>query len=171
MPDRKTHTCVGIAAGAGYAAWQAKEQSPVNLLVEAAGGGVGGWCGGQLPDVFEPGTSSWHRSLAHSGTTGTAIVAMRGKLTEWEKFCREKAEYCRMQAEQNGILTMVPDPLRPNLFVLAPTNPWAQLRWKLEELFWRFSAGFTNGMAAGYVSHLALDVGTPRSIPLLMSGF
>jgi hypothetical protein len=27
------------------------------------------------------------------------------------------------------------------------------------------------GLAAGYVSHLALDAGTPRSIPLLVGGF
>jgi len=137
MPGRETHTYVGVAAGIGYAAFQAKEQSPANLMVEAAGGALGGWCGGRLPDAFEPGTSSWHRSLAHSGTTGTAIVAMRGKLTEWEKFCR----------------------------------PWQELRWKAEELFWRLAAGFANGLAAGYVSHLALDAGTPRSIPLLVGGF
>jgi hypothetical protein len=171
MPGRETHTYVGVAAGIGYAAFQAKEQSPANLMVEAAGGALGGWCGGRLPDAFEPGTSSWHRSLAHSGTTGTAIVAMRGKLTEWEKFCRERAEYCRIQAEQVGPLNMVPDPLRPNMFVPAPVNPWQELRWKAEELFWRLAAGFANGLAAGYVSHLALDAGTPRSIPLLVGGF
>lgn len=170
MPGKKTHSYVGMTAGIGYAAFQAKEQVSANLLVEAAGGAAGGWCGGLLPDVFEPGTSSWHRSLAHSGAAGTAIVAVRGKLTEWQTLCRQKAEYCRIQAEQNGMLTMVPDPSRPNLFVPAPVNGWAQFRWKLEELFWRFAAGFANGLAAGYISHLALDAATPRSIPLLMSG-
>jgi hypothetical protein len=126
MPGRETHTYVGIAAGIGHAAFQAKEQKPLNLLIEAAGGALGGWCGGQLPDVFEPATSSWHRSLAHSGTTGTAIVFGRGKLMEWQTFCRERADYCRVQAEQNGLLVMVPDPSRPNMFVPAPVNPWAQ---------------------------------------------
>jgi membrane-bound metal-dependent hydrolase YbcI (DUF457 family) len=38
-------------------------------------------------------------------------------------------------------------------------------------MFWRFAAGFANGLAAGYVSHLALDAATPRSLPLLVSGF
>jgi hypothetical protein len=172
MPDGKTHKYVGIAAGAGYAAFQAKEQTPLNLLVEAAGGAFGGWPGAMLPDVFEPGTSSWHRGFAHSCTTGTTIVSMRSRLMEWEKFCREKAELCRVQAEQTKLLEMTPDPSRPNLFVLAPTDPLAQLFLKLEELFWRFLAGFTNGLAAGYVSHLALDafVGE-RSIPLLTKGF
>jgi hypothetical protein len=172
MPDRQTHTSVGTATGAVYAAWQAKDQSPANFLVEVIGGAAGGWCGGALPDVIEPGScGSWHRSLAHSGATGTAIVTARGKLIEWEKFCRERAEYCRIQAEQNGMVTMVPDPLRPCLFVPAPINPWAQLRWKLEEMFWRFAAGFVNGLAAGYISHLSLDARTPRSLPLLVSGF
>jgi LexA-binding, inner membrane-associated putative hydrolase len=171
MPGRETHAYVGIAAGIGNAAFQAKEQKPLNLLLEAAGGALGGWCGGQLPDIFEPPTSSWHRSLAHSRTIGTVIVFARGQLIEWQKFCRERAEYCRLQPEQNGTLVMVPDPLRPNLFVPAPVNPLAQLFWTAAEVLWRFAAGFANGLAAGYVSHLVLDAGTPRSIPLLVSGF
>jgi hypothetical protein len=87
---------------------------------------------------------------------------------EWQKFCRERADYCHLQAQQAGVLVMVPHPLRPNLFVPAPVNPWAQLCWYAEEVFWRFAAGFANGLAAGYVSHIVLDAGTPRSIPLLM---
>lgn len=39
------------------------------------------------------------------------------------------------------------------------------------EFFWRAAAGFGNGLAAGYLSHLVLDAGTPRSIPLLTNGF
>lgn len=41
----------------------------------------------------------------------------------------------------------------------------------LFELLWRLAAGFANGLAAGYLSHLALDAVTPRSIPLLKTGF
>ncbi len=38
---------------------------------------------------------------------------------------------------------------------------------KLVELFWWFLAGVLNGLAAGYLSHLALDAMTPGSIPVL----
>jgi len=56
-------------------------------------------------------------------------------------------------------------------FVPAPADPISDLFAKLAELFWRFLAGLANGLAAGYVSHLALDAFTPRSLPLLASGF
>lgn len=168
MPGRETHTWVGVVAGVGYSAFQAKEQSPANLFLEAAGGAAGGWLGGVLPDVFEPGTSSWHRSLAHSGTTATTIiVAGKRKLNSFQDHCRKQAEACRVKRES---LNMVPHPTQPNLFVPAPTDQWEHLCLTLQE-FWRFAAGFANGLAAGYVSHLALDATTPRSIPLLVSGF
>jgi hypothetical protein len=62
---------------------------------------------------------------------------------------------------------MVPHPSHPNLFVPAPGQGWQHFLLTIEELMWRFAAGFTNGLAAGYVSHLAPDAATPRSIPLL----
>jgi hypothetical protein len=168
MPGRKTHAYVGLIAGLGYTAFQAKEQSTANFSIEAAGGAFGGWWGGQLPDVFEPATSSWHRCLAHSGTTGAAIVSARSKLTGWQDYCRERAESCLLKREA---LNMVPHPSRPDLFVAAPTDQWEHFLLFMQEVLWRFAAGIANGLAAGYVSHLALDATTPRSIPLLMGRF
>jgi hypothetical protein len=47
-------------------------------------------------------------------------------------------------------------------------DPMLNLVMKCFELMWSFLAGFTYGLAAGYVSHLALDaVIGKRSIPLL----
>jgi hypothetical protein len=169
MPRRKTHAYVGMTAGIGYAAFQAKEQGSANLFVEAAGGALGGWWGGQLPDVIEPGTHPWHRSLAHSGVAGTtSLTAGRSKLNLCQDQCRRQAEACRIKRES---LKMVPHPSQPNLFVPAPSDQWEHLCLTIQELFWRFAAGFANGFAAGYVSHLALDAGTPRSLPLLVRGF
>ena len=163
MPDGKTHKLVGATAGIGYAAYQAKEQAPWNQLIEIAGGLVGGYKGGQLPDVLEPAISSWHRGTAHCCLTGGGIISLRNTLMQWEKFCREKAENCKA-------LRMIPHPSQPNTFIAAPIDPSLQLVMSLLEIFWRFAAGFVNGVAAGYVSHLALDaVIGPRSIPLLPS--
>jgi hypothetical protein len=40
---------------------------------------------------------------------------------------------------------------------------WAEI----SEFIWTLLAGFLNGLAAGYVSHLLLDATTPRGIPFL----
>ncbi len=63
MPDGKTHKLVGAGTGAVYAGFRAKEQSNQNWCIEVAGGAVGGYVGGQLPDVLEPAISSWHRDV------------------------------------------------------------------------------------------------------------
>ena len=165
MPDRETHASVGLASGIGYAAYQAKGQPTINVLAEVAGGALGGYWGGQLPDWIEPAFHSWHRSIAHSGATGAAVVvAARRALISWQDHCRRQAEACRIKREA---LSMVPHPSQPNLFVPAPGQGWQHFLLTIEELMWCFAAGFTNGLAAGYVSHLALDAATPRSIPLL----
>jgi len=58
-----------------------------------------------------------------------------------------------------------------DVFVFIPADPISRLLLSLFELLWRLAAGFANGLAAGYLSHLALDAVTPRSIPLLKAGF
>ena len=169
MPGRKTHAYVGLTAGMGYSAFQAKGQSSLGLVFEIAGGALGGYWGGQLPDVFEPAVHSWHRGLAHSGATGIAIVT-KGKsaLNRFQDQCRREADVCRFKRES---LKMVPHPSEPNLFAPAPDDQWEHLCLTLQELLLRFAAGFANGVAAGYVSHLALDATTPRSVPLLAARF
>ena len=69
MPDGKTHKLVGAGTGVVYAAYRAKQQSGPNWWIEVLGGAVGGYCGGLLPDIFEPAISSWHRGVAHSCAT------------------------------------------------------------------------------------------------------
>jgi hypothetical protein len=60
MADRKTHRRAGRISGAVYAAHRAKGQSGGNLVIEAAGGALGGDVGALVADFLEPGTSSWH---------------------------------------------------------------------------------------------------------------
>ncbi len=54
-------------------------------------------------------------------------------------------------------------------FVPVAVDPFSKFLLDLFALLWRLAAGFANGLAAGYISHLALDAVTPRSIPLLTS--
>jgi hypothetical protein len=169
MPCRKAHSSAGLFAGAGYSAFQAKEQGPLGLCAETVGGALGGYLGGQLPDVLEPAIHSWHRSIAHSGATGVAIVTTaQSTLTAWQNHCRKQADAYRKRRDS---ITMVPHPSQPNLFAPASGQGWEHFILTMQEFFWRAAAGFANGVAAGYISHLALDAVTPRSIPLLTSGF
>ena len=161
MPNRKTHTAIGAGSGAVLALYRAKDQALNNLLTEALGGLLGGYVGGLLPDILEPAFSSWHRDTAHSVAVGGAIISLRNHLSGWEAACRENAEKCRA-------IRMVP---QDNAFVSATIDPLSQFLCDIRELLWRLLAGFLNGLAAGYVSHLVLDAATPRSIPLLPSRF
>jgi hypothetical protein len=60
---------------------------------------------------------------------------------------------------------------QPNLFVSRPNTALTQFFLFLAEIALRLLAGFVNGIAAGYVSHLVLDAASPRSIPVLTKGF
>lgn len=168
MADRKTHRRAGRVSGAVYAAHRAKSQNGGNLVIEAAGGALGGDVGALVADFLEPGVSSWHRGTAHSCAAGGAILSLGEVLAGAETFCRQKAE---LKAEERKTLQTTPDPQQPNLFLAVPNSSLAQLWLSICEIFWRALAGFANGLAAGYISHLVLDAGTSRSIPLLTNGF
>jgi membrane-bound metal-dependent hydrolase YbcI (DUF457 family) len=165
MAGHRTHIVLGTAAGAGYAAHRAKNRPGAKGLVRVAGGAMGGALGGALPDIFEPAISSWHRGLGHSVAVGSGLASRGYFLAQWEGFCLEKAEQCRVRPT-----TLVWDP-QEDFYVQVPPNPLSQLLSTLGELFWEFLAGFLNGLVGGYASHLALDAFTPRSIPLLTRGF
>jgi hypothetical protein len=161
MPDCKTHRLVGAGSGAVFAGYRAKQQDDFQWWIEVLGGAVGGYLGGQLPDVLEPAISSWHRGSAHSCAAGSGIVALKNALETFGSTCRENAEKC----------TAIPMTLEVDVFVPDPFDPFTKFLATFFELLWRFAAGFANGLAAGYVSHLVLDATTPRSIPLLTNGF
>jgi hypothetical protein len=114
MAGRKTHIVAGVTAGIGYAAYQAKEQNTSNRVAEITGGGLGGYLGGLLPDILEPGVSSWHRGTAHSWLAGASIISLRDRLAQWESFCFEQAENCKAipMVSIDGF-TFVPAPADP----------------------------------------------------------
>ena len=155
-------------SGSDYTATRAKSQTVGQCITESIGGTMGGDIGALVADWLEPGTSSWHRSIAHSCAAGMGILSLGEVLAEAETYCRQQAE---RKAEESRTLQMMPDLAQPNMFVPAPNSSLMQLWLTVCELFWRALAGFANGLAAGYLSHLVLDAGTPRSIPLLTNGF
>ena len=149
MPNGRTHRIAGAVTGGGAALYRARAQSAPHQLAEAVGGTAGGLFGGMLPDVFEPALSSWHRSFAHSWTTGLTLTTVTGKLESWEQSCRTRAEHYRSLRDGPSI------------------DPMLRVWYWIAEYFWRAAAGFAAGLLTGYLSHLALDAMTPRGLPLI----
>jgi hypothetical protein len=147
MPSRRVHTTAGALTGAPYAWYTAQTTDELDRMVEGLGGGMGGAVGALLPDVLEPALTPNHRALAHSVIAGLGVASVR--LDEWRAQCRTNADTYRAKA-----------------LALPANDPGRWLYW-LVELFWRLAAGFLAGLQAGYVSHLALDACTPRSVPLV----
>lgn len=168
MADRKTHRRAGRVSGAVYAAHRARGQSVPNFIVETAAGALGGDVGALVSDWLEPGISPWHRGTAHSCAAGATILSLGEVFAGVETYCRQQAE---RKAAERKTLQATPDPTQPNMFVASPNSSLTQLWLTICEFFWHALAGLVNGLTAGYISHLVLDAGTPRSIPLLTNGF
>jgi membrane-bound metal-dependent hydrolase YbcI (DUF457 family) len=147
MPNRATHEVAGAASGAAFALLRVDDAPVSHVLAEVLGGALGGWLGGVLPDVLEPATTPNHRELAHSVIAGGTLTLSR--LAEWQATCRTEAKGCDARA-----LT----------FALGSD---ARQRAGWDALGWRFLAGFLAGVIAGYASHLMLDAGTAKGLPLL----
>ncbi len=150
MPNRQTHVTMGTLAGGALAAYRAREQKSLNILLEVIGGCIGGHIGGRLPDVIEPASWPGHRQLAHSviagGAVGFSVYELLGK---WEKLCRSNAEIYSQQKTNESVSAF------NNIFDT------------LIEILLRVVAGFLSGLGAGYLSHLTLDTSTPNGLPFL----
>ncbi len=153
MASEKAHSAAGMTAGGIAAFARSGNQEPINQLAEALGGVIGGRFGGRLPDMIEPAIHSWHRGPAHSVTMGAGLLASAGGgIAMWETDWRARAAS----------------------FAERKTDPRLseaeRLLYGVVDLSCRIAAGLAVGLVAGYLSHLALDAGTPRSIPLLKRG-
>ncbi len=151
MSNRQTHVTIGTLAGCGVAAYRAREQEPLNMLLEVIGGSLGGYIGGRLPDVIEPASYPGHLQLAHSAATSTVIGIGSYKLLEkWEELCRSKTE-CYRRVRGLGVL-----------------SGFDEFLYLLAEIMLHIATGTLSGLGAGYFSLLVLDGGTPAGLPILM---
>lgn len=67
MPNRDVHGPVGAVSGGAYALYMSSGQSPWHVAAETAGGAVGGYAGGILPDVIDTPEHPHHRGFFHPG--------------------------------------------------------------------------------------------------------
>jgi hypothetical protein len=149
MPNCPFHIATSTPAGAGYAFYKANNQSDLAKLLETAGGALGGYLGGILPDRIDPPFHPGHRSLGHG------FVPVAAATTFWNQGLDGWQNQLRRLADEHGYRRLLStDP--------AGTAWHAFAEWAL-----RLLSGFLAGLGAGYVTHVALDFGTPRCLPLI----
>jgi len=145
------HRLAGAAAGAVAAGYRCGDVPGCRQVLEATGGAVGGYWGGQMPDLLEPAISSWHRDVAHSWSAGALALKGMECFGAWEASCRRRS-------------------LHYNTLRNAATDHVSAIWYWLLEIVWQLAAGLAAGFLAGYISHVALDALTPRGLPLIARG-
>ena len=148
MANHREHALAGAWRGGVAAAFLARDQALAPLLAEVAGGACAGRLAAALPDIIDPPTSFRHRSIGHGAAPVAAgIVALVRRLSQIQQQFREEAQHHAGARDQTA-------------------SCWARLYHVIAEYFLRFVAGAVVGAAAGYVSHLVLDAGTPMGLPI-----
>lgn len=149
MANRRTHSLTGAVAGGVSALYLARGEEPLHRILESVGGFVGGVAGGRLPDLLEPALTPRHRGVAHSvALAGVAVAVFAPRVRRAQRRIREWGDRRRSPCDAGA------GTLQPILGLLA-------------EMACRLLTGAAAGVAAGYVSHLVLDAGTPVGLPLL----
>ncbi len=149
MANGQTHQRVGAWVGGGAALLYAATDSRANALVETLAGALGGWHGAMLPDILEPATSPNHRKVAHSVLTALGLTL--GSANHHHRL----AELRELAAD-----------LADRAYRVRPTNAITAFVLEVAALLVQAAVGYIVGLAAGYASHLVLDAGTPKGLPL-----
>jgi hypothetical protein len=147
MPNKAKHISVAMPVGAAYAAIQANNINGLPFVLEVAGGALGGVVGGVLPDRFDPPLHPWHRSLGHG------LVPVGTAAYYWQRNLETAQSDLRARADVHS--------------ALAARSTGLECVWhSAVEWFFRLLSGFVAGIGAGYISHVALDFGTARCVPV-----
>jgi hypothetical protein len=149
LPTRTTHIAVGVPAGIAASVFSARSGNAGAILLEAVGGGLGGFAGAALPDVLEPPDNPNHRGIAH----GIAPIGGLGFVVARD--IERVQDFFRTEANQYAALQQ------------TAVSPALCLCFQFLEALMRMLAGAVAGFVAGYTSHLILDLATPRSLPLI----
>ena len=153
MPDAQTHGRIGALAGATASLLATGDLPSDAKVFVTLGGALAGYAGGKTPDALEPAIHSWHRSECHSVAAGTAVIALA------------------VQGEEALRTTLLPRAAELRATRLGlPEGHSDRLSLWLREIGIYMAYGAIVGFAAGYTSHLVLDGGTDRGIPLLSQG-
>jgi len=141
----------GTAAGTAAGLLSAERVLPQLRAIYVVSAGFGGRVGGGLPDILEPALTPRHRDALHSVAAGVAAGATM--VAGW----RERLLNAATEADARA--------------AAAPEGSWERLSEQVKSILWAALAGLLVGLAAGYLSHLALDAFTASSIPFIIAGF
>ena len=137
MPSRGTHMIVGAAAGLGATVCFPVPYENIDSAWYRLGALVGGVCGAITPDIIDPPRSPGHRGIGHSVTANTVgLSGLSFFLQDAESYFSDLIQ--EAQADQRHFLAAL----------------------------LQFIAGLLWGFVAGQVSHLALDILTPKGLPM-----
>lgn len=149
MPNRSVHLAAAVPIGTMIAAHKARKFSGLQYLAEVAGGAIGGAAGGLGPAWVDPPNSPFHRGAGHSPAVSCILTGLASRrIDAWQTWLREEA--ARFRLLQN----LVADPLVRAFYGVC---------YVLVCLV----SGALVGFLGGWGSHLALDFGTVRSLPLV----
>jgi hypothetical protein len=149
MPNRGEHLAVSVPVGMAFSIHKASGYSSLQVLIEGFGGALGGALGGLCPDLLDPPTSPNHRGIAHGMLPVSGIGAAA------VEHLNAAQRSLRSQAEQYRLARLSAPP--------AVSAIWyAACEWACYVL-----SGIVAGFLAGYCSHLLLDFGTPRCLPIV----
>lgn len=149
----KIQSKVEKIAGVTDAVHAARNQLSQDLEVETLGRILGGHVAGTIYDVLEPTRASWHRDFFHASipnftVQNWAVTALPNILAA-----------LRTAAEQKSALRM------------ANSDPSLRLPHAISEFVLRLLSVALIGFAVGAASHVILNLGDPRVLPLIAGWF
>ena len=186
MPSRRMHLAIAVPIGTIMAANKANHLNGLPYFWEVVGGALGAVGGGIGPDWPDPPATPNHRGLGHSLILAVSVgKIVFDRVDTWQGWLRGEAERMR-ELQLVTPVGMVGSPTegdenrvqasastreqrlgRRSLSPIFEGDPLLRVAYGAWEIVLRLLAGALVGLVAGWGSHLALDFGTARSLPLL----
>lgn len=149
MPNRPVHLAAAVSLGTLVSIHKARGLNGLQYVAEIAGGALGGAVGGLGPDWVDPPTSPFHRGVGHSAAISCVMTGLASRrIDAWQAWLREEA--ARFRCLQNVVVDPLLRAFHGICYVLIC-----------------LVSGALVGFLAGWGSHLALDFGSVRSLPLI----
>jgi len=149
MPNRPVHLAAAVPLATFVAAHKARELNGLRYVAEVAGGALGGAIGGLGPDWVDPPTSPFHRGVGHSAAVSCVLAVLASRrIDSWQARLREEA------ARLRSLHRVAVDPLLRAFYGIC-------------YVLMCLVSGALVGFLVGWGSHLALDFGSVRTLPLI----
>lgn len=138
MPNRVVHRTTGAAAGLAISLVETQGAPREKRTVEVIAAMAGGVAGAAAPDWIDPPTSPNHRSMGHSIViAGGGLGVAISNVDIWRAALQSRAAASFSEGRTGAGYSYL------------------------------IASGLLTGFIVGYASHLILDAGTPKGLPLV----